>query len=71
LVVSSLVLVLAVLAAFSADEGIAYVSSWPAMRDLQTSGKSTHLDCDAHWTRDTHKHAAVLLTDYLIARGDI
>jgi hypothetical protein len=59
------------LATFSVDEGIAYVSSLPAMRDLQAGGKSAHFDCDGHWTRDAHKRAAELLADYLIAGGYI
>jgi len=57
------------LATFSENEGIAYVSSLVAMRELQASGKSVHLICDGHWSRDAHQRAATLLADYLVTGG--
>ena len=57
------------LAAFSLHEGIAYVSSLSAMRELQASGKSAHLSCDGHWSRDAHQRAGELLADYLVTGG--
>lgn len=59
------------LAAFTRHEGIAYVSSLSAMRELQASGKSVHLACDGHWSRDAHQRAAELLADYLVTGGYI
>ena len=53
------------LATLSENEGIAYVSSLVAMRELQASGKAVHLSCDKHWSRDAHQRAADLLADYL------
>ncbi|MCZ6874235.1 MAG: hypothetical protein O7G88_12030 [bacterium] len=55
------------LAAFSRHEGIAYVSSLSAMRELRASGKFAHLSCDGHWSRDAHRRVAELLVDYLIS----
>ena len=57
------------LATFSENEGIAYVSSLVAMRELQASGKSVHLSCDGHWSPEAHKRAADLLADYLVTGG--
>lgn len=54
------------LATFSEKEGMTYVPSLLAMRELQASGKSVHLSCDGHWSRDAHQRAAQLLADYLV-----
>lgn len=54
------------LATFSENESIGYVSSLLAMREFQASGKSVHLSCDGHWSRDAHQRAAELLADYLV-----
>ena len=59
------------LAAFSENAGIAYVSSLSAMREMQASGKSAHLSCDGHWSRDAHQRAAELLAEYLVSGGYI
>ncbi len=59
------------LAAFSENQGIAYVSSLSAMRALQATGEAVHLPCDGHWSRDAHQRAAELLADYLVNGGYI
>ena len=57
------------LASFSAAEGIDYLPSLPAMRELQAAGTEVRLSCDGHWSREAHQRAAEILAGYITA-GD-
>ncbi|MGB7933016.1 MAG: hypothetical protein WCH04_12460 [Gammaproteobacteria bacterium] len=52
--------------AFAENEGIDFVSSLSAMRELQASGKPAHLQCDDNWPRDARMQTAEVLAKYLI-----